>query len=123
MNIDKLDIRIVKKLSEYEEDEEITTTQLAKDVVDPDSREELISYNSLFTSKLKKLVGYGIISTQEMENGKTKFYVDEEDVACENARLELEKNGEGSITFESDDTILLPKDEGIYAVMFVEEKK
>lgn len=123
MNIDKIDIRIVKKLSEYDEDEEITTTQLAKDVANPDSREELINYNSLFTSKLQKLVNYGIISTEEMDNGKAKFYIDEDDVACKDASLELENNGGNSLTLESDDTILLPKDEGIYAIMFVEERE
>ncbi len=120
MNIDKIDINIIRKLSEYGEDEEITTTQLVKDVMNPNDREEMINYNSLLTSKLKKLIGYGIISTEEMDDGKSKFYISEKDAICENVKLELDRNGD-SVKFNSDNTVIIPKDGGVYAIMFIEE--
>lgn len=120
MNLDKIDIKLVRRLSELGEEEKTSTTQLAKDILNPEDRKETIKFNSLITSRLKKLVDYGMV-TQEKVDGTMKFYVDEGDVLCPESRLEFESKGEKKI-LQSSNSVIFPKDEGIYAMMFVEGK-
>lgn len=114
MQLDKIDIKLLKRLTELGEEEKTSATQLAKDILNPESRKETIKYNSLITSRLKKLIRYGMV-TKEKIDGTMKFYVDENDVICPESTLEF--NGKEMNTSNS---IIFSKDGGIYAMLFVD---
>lgn len=60
MNVDKTDMKIMKAMWMME-DEQITTTDLAKRVFDVSERYDVQKKDSLIRGRLKKLLRYGLI--------------------------------------------------------------
>lgn len=75
INIDDIDLKILHNLHKLKKNEQITTYELAKRILDMSDKK--VAKNSFITTRLERLGRYGVIDVKKVgDNPKTTNYYD-----------------------------------------------
>lgn len=121
MNLDKVDLSLIKILHDKDIEKEMSTTDLAKEIFDPKCRDDVISYNSMITSKLNKLIDYGVVTRSKTDSNKWAYYVDDDDILVTDGSIDFNYMGDKR-SVDSDCIIFIPDTDGLYIISFLPEK-
>ncbi len=115
IKLDELDFEILDVLINKCEQNDYTSTDIAKILFCPETREELIKKNTLISYRLKKLVLWDIIKCKD---GKARRYSINEEIIVSGESV-LKVNG---VSVEMGNATVVKIPNGLYLVQFFEDE-